>query len=135
MNFYQLKGFWQMCIATAKHIKSTACLLGNAQESTGSGSHPSPLHTRATRPNMASVLQRMITASTRFRLVSDSPVQLLIAHFGALTLRMARAPERAELQLSALPDGGSSWIHVVTADAVMPRGKSVVTNWPIDDAT
>lgn len=87
--------------------------------------------TRVTHRNLARVLQRLNTASTRFQLVLIRPVQSLVAHFGAV--RLARVPERAELQLSALPDGGSTWTHVVAADGVVARGKSVVTNLPIGD--
>jgi hypothetical protein len=95
---------------------------------------PKPFtHTNAKRRNLASVFQRLITASTHFRLVPGSPVQSLVAHFGAV--RMARAPEWVELQLLTLPNGDSTWTHVVSADGVMPRGKSVLTTWPIDDAT
>jgi hypothetical protein len=73
----------------------------------------------------------LITASTRFRLVAVRPVQLLDAHFDAV--RVARVPERAQRQLSALPNGGSMWAQLVAADGVVPMGKSVVTNWPIAD--
>ena len=78
------------------------------------------------------MLQRLITASTRFQLVLIRPVQSLVAQFGAV--RMARVPGRAERQLPALPDGGFTWTHAVVADGVVPMGKSVVTNWPIDGA-
>jgi hypothetical protein len=47
---------------------------------------------------------------------------------------LARVPEQAELQLSALPDGGATWARVVAAGGDEPRGESVVASWPIGAA-
>ena len=47
---------------------------------------------------------------------------------------LARVPERAELQLSALPDGGATWARMVAASDNAPRGESVVARWPIRTA-
>jgi hypothetical protein len=47
---------------------------------------------------------------------------------------LARVHERAELQLSALPDGGATWARVVAAGGAVPRGESVVASWPIGGA-
>jgi hypothetical protein len=47
---------------------------------------------------------------------------------------LARVPEQAKLQLSALPDGGATWARVVAAGGDVPRGESVVASWPIGAA-
>lgn len=159
--------------------------------------------TRATRRSLASVVQRLITASTRFQLVpirrsrwshtlmlqgwpnavrvmvSADALVLSVTHNGQwwdallwpdcqpqkcrggwrcalysqnsphsrvfrdlsdlwfqelvqpLLDYLACVPARAELQLSALPNGGSTWAQVVPANGVAPKGQSVVANWPI----
>jgi hypothetical protein len=162
-------------------------------------------HTRATRRSLASVVQRLITASTRFQLVpirrsrrshtltlqgwpdavrvvvSTDALVLSVTHNGQwwdallwpdcqpqkcrggwrcalcsqnsqhsrvfrdlsdlwfeelvqpLLDYLARVPARAELQLSVLPNGGSTWAQVVAVNGVVPKGQSVVANWPIGD--